>query len=127
MGSGVAKQLRAKYPDIYIDYLEGLAEYATEQLSPLGAVFLSEVSTTLVIANAITQEYYGKDGSKYVSYTALEYALEFVQKVAKASNAQVHVPYLIGAGLGGGDEKIILELVEKTMYNTDCILHHFNK
>jgi O-acetyl-ADP-ribose deacetylase (regulator of RNase III) len=127
MGSGVAKQLRAKYPEIYVDYLDGLEEYSTENLSPLGAVFLSEVRPTLVIANAITQEFYGKDGRKYISYTALEEALGFVQKVAMASNVVVHIPYLIGAGLGGGDEKTILEIVEKTMYNTDCILHHFNK
>ena len=38
MGSGVAKQLRAKYPEIYVDYLDGLEEYSTENLSPLGAV-----------------------------------------------------------------------------------------
>ena len=127
MGSGVAKQLRAKYPDIFMDYLSGLQEYKEESISPLGAVFLSEITSNLVIANAITQEFYGRDGQQYVSYQALEHAFKCVAGRASDMDLPVHLPYLIGAGLGGGDEKIILEIINKTLYNTDCTLHYWKQ
>jgi O-acetyl-ADP-ribose deacetylase (regulator of RNase III) len=127
MGSGVAKQLRAKYPEIYVDYLNHIESCKKDKMPVLGFVVYTQVSKDLHIANAITQEFYGRDGKQYIDYTAVLYALMRTARYANALQAQVHVPYLIGAGLGGGDEKTILEIIEKTMYNTDCILHHFNK
>jgi O-acetyl-ADP-ribose deacetylase (regulator of RNase III) len=125
MGSGVAKQLRAKYPQIFEDYVAHLELCKIEDVPVLGFVSYTQVSKELYIANAITQEFYGRDGKQYVDYEALSTCLTSVADLAQQWKMPVHIPYLIGAGLGGGDEKIILEIVEKTMYNTDCILHHF--
>jgi len=125
MGSGVAKQLRAKYPEIFLDYLDLLNTFKESKDSPMGKTMVSLVSKDLYIANAVTQEFYGRDGKQYVDYEALSTCLTSVADLAQQWKMPVHIPYLIGAGLGGGDEKIILEIVEKTMYNTDCILHHF--
>jgi O-acetyl-ADP-ribose deacetylase (regulator of RNase III) len=124
MGSGVAKQLRAKYPDIYLDYVHGISVASSNKENPLGQVYFSWVTPDLYIANAVTQEFYGRDGRQYVDYLALEQAVSKTVDFADRKNLPVHVPYLIGAGLGGGSEKIILDIFAKYQYN---IIFHYWK
>lgn len=124
MGSGVAKQLRAKYPEIFFDYVLGLKEYALQKLSPLGTLSVVPVSKTLKIVNAITQEFYGRDGVQYVSYVALETAFANIATRFDFTTP-IHIPYLIGAGLGGGDEKTILELIDKNLKDHEVHFHHW--
>lgn len=124
MGSGVAKQLRAKYPDIFVLYLQHLEDVKFQDLQPLGTVCYVPVTKDLVIANAITQEFYGRTGDKYVSYVALKLALEDVANCYGLS-VPIHIPYLIGAGLGGGDEEKILRIIETKLKNCDVHLHHW--
>lgn len=123
MGSGVAKQLRAKYPEIYYDYVEAFNVFKIMNINPLGQVVTVPVGKDLYVANAITQEYYGRDGRQYVDYSALDQCIQYCVEYASAKDLPLHVPYLIGAGLGGGDEKIILELFAKYQYN--IIFHHW--
>ena len=124
MGSGVAKQLRAKYPEIYNAYVKHLDNFKSKSCSPLGSVCFVAVHSNLIVANAITQEFYGRDGKQYVSYEALHKALADV--VDLAYGGTVHVPYLIGAGLGGGNEQKILEIFKSLNYENICF-HHLNR
>ena len=124
MGSGVAQQLRAKYPDIYMDYQESLWAMCIGKQNPLGQVVFSWVGPDLYVANAITQEFYGRDGRQYVDYLALEQAIDKTVGFANRKNLPVHVPYLIGAGKGGGSEKTILDIFLKYSYN---IIFHYWK
>lgn len=124
MGSGVAKQLRAKYPEIYVAYVKQLDNFKAKSLSPLGSVSFVLVHPGVIVANVITQEFYGKDGKQYVSYEGLYKALVDVVDVAYGST--IHVPYLIGAGLGGGSEQKIMKIFESLDYKYICF-HHLNK
>lgn len=124
MGSGVAKQLRAKYPDIFYRYCEHLNEHLDEDVNPLGSVCFVPVTTTLVIANAITQEFYGRDGKRYVSYDALRDCLKIIAEYI-VYDTPIHIPYLIGAGLGGGDEQTILQIIEAELLDYEVHLHHW--
>lgn len=123
MGSGVAKQLRARYPEIFHDYVATLEVIEAASTNPLGEIVATKVSKDLIIVNAITQEYYGRAGKKYVDYAALESCLSRV--AYKYSNSSIHIPYLIGAGLGGGDEKTILCIIETKLKDCDVHLHHW--
>lgn len=123
MGSGVAKQLRAKYPEIYLDYCESLQVMRVSKVNPLGQLIVSQVGINLFVANAITQEFYGRDGRQYVDYLALEQAIDKTVEFASRKDLAIHVPYLIGAGLGGGSEKTILDIFAKYQYN--IIFHHW--
>lgn len=125
MGSGVAKQLRAKYPDIFYRYCEHLNDRLDQDINPLGSVCFVPVTNTLVVANAITQEFYGRDGKQYVSYIALRESLKIVAELATARGISVHIPHLIGAGLGGGDEETILRIIETKLKDCDVHLHHW--
>lgn len=118
MGSGVAKQLRAKYPSVYESYSSALVDFGRHWL---GAVDFVRVSPTLVVANMITQQYYGNDGKKYVSYDALMLSMQTVLDQSKRFELDVHIPFMIGAGLGGGDLTTI-----KTIYEDCSKLHNKN-
>ena len=125
MGSGVAKQLRAKYPDIFTDYTNILRIFKDIGDAPLGCVIWTDISPQLVIANAITQEFYGRDGGKYVSYDAIDEAFKQVADSAKSLNMEINVPYLIGAGLGGGNAGIIEEIISANTQNLVVNFHHW--
>lgn len=125
MGSGVAKQLRATYPDIFTDYKALMDDFYKSGRSPLGQVAWSDISVDLVIANAITQTFYGKDGKKYVSYDALDAAFQRVASFAKASDLTIHIPFLIGAGLGGGNANIIQRIIEENTQDLEVVYHHW--
>lgn len=108
MGSGVAKQLKAKYLDMYLDYAEAIS---TGELT-LGMCQLVQVSRNLYIANLVGQADYGKDGKQYTDYTALDSAL--AQLARMKGSLPVHHP-LIGCGLGGGNWDMVSSLIEKNL------------
>lgn len=107
MGSGVALAVRQKYPKVYEKYNEEV------QLGflGLGDVQLVEVKENLLIANAVTQEFYGREKKLYVSYEAIRECFTTVFEVARGTKVPcVSIPK-IGAGLGGGDWEAILSII----------------
>ncbi len=113
--SGVAGQIRDKYPLAYEKYM-GMPK-------GLGQVGFVVIDNTRVIINCITQQYYGYDGKKYVSYEALEHAVDCINSMAKGSQllrghcgfpeAMTTVAFpLIGAGLAGGQWEMIANIIE---------------
>ena len=125
MGSGVAKVLRDKYPEIFKVYKEDL-DYGMGlgNVSWCHLYVGQEEQRNLHIASAITQEYYGGDGKKYVSYDAIDDAFNEIFGCAKEWDTTVCLP-LIGCGLGGGNwsvvEAIILSAADKNNYSKEMI------
>jgi len=110
MGSGFAKELVTKYPEIYDGYKNFCA-------SPnvLGKIYVSETKRGTYIFNCITQENYGKDGKKYVSYDAVDSCFFTIKHLMEPLNFnKIHMPK-IGAGLGGGNWDIISAIIESHM------------
>ena len=103
MGSGVAKTIRSKFPEEYIK------EYNLNGLH-LGQVIWAD-SNGKLIANGITQEFYGYNKNTYIDYNAINRVMWTVHDAAVALNFDVAMP-LIGAGLGGGSWKKISEIIE---------------
>lgn len=125
MGSGVAKQLRATHPDIFTDYRNLIDTFDKCGHTPLGRVAWSDISVDLIVASAITQDFYGRDGKKYVSYDALDAAFRQVASFAKTDGYTIHIPFLIGAGLGGGNANIILRIIEENTQDLEVVYHHW--
>jgi len=104
MGSGVAKSIRAKWPLAYERYHAFCKGYEGSRL--LGKVVIvnvapeSEPPNSLFIANAITQQNYGKDGKRYASPDAIADALVTTVAFAFALELPLFLPP-IGCGLGG--------------------------
>lgn len=103
MGSGIALQIKKKYPEAYDLYREAYEENGLG----LGDVVVKNVHDGKVILNAITQDGFGPD-KRHVHYGAITAAI--IQCMMNG------VPRLampkIGAGLGGGDWTVIEELLE---------------
>jgi O-acetyl-ADP-ribose deacetylase (regulator of RNase III) len=107
MNSGVAKLIRERCPKVFDEYSrvhksEGLA---------MGQVIWVEESTRRVYANAITQQFYGREPNhRYASYDAIALAFEEINHIM--GEMRVAMP-LIGAGLAQGDWQIISRIIER--------------
>ena len=111
MGSGVARIVRNNFPSAYYEYVR----HHDENELQLGQIIPVEVLPSRFIINAITQEFYGGDGKRYVSYHAIQIAFEQVRKFAQINNiTSINYP-MIGAGLGGGDWGEISKIIDEQL------------
>ncbi len=104
MGAGLARQIRTKYPQHYIDYLNH------EQ--KLGETVITKVTETLYIGGIFGQKFYGR-GIRYTDYAALEKGLTRAAAFADAQRLVLYIPYGIGCGLAGGDWKTVSEIIDR--------------
>lgn len=115
MGSGVAAAVREMYPQAFRDY-RAAYERQGHRLH-LGQIIWTRISTEpkLAVANAITQEFYGRDPNRvYADYQAIETIFTKLGHYARQWQVPVHFP-LIGAGLANGDWGIIEPIIEKAL------------
>jgi len=114
MGSGVAKIVKDQYFDAYKFYADQYDEHGLK----LGDVQFVPANGK-VIANAITQNLYGKDGKRFVNYEAVAECMSTINRVLKLSGeTRVAMPQ-IGAGLGGGDWNVIAAIIESEMIDVE--------
>lgn len=128
MGSGVAKQIRAKWPNVFDVYHLKHQVFGLE----LGSIIPVETADGKIIVNAITQDGFGQDGQQYVSYDAIERCFSLINDRAPSWEVTEIALPRIGAGLGGGDWKIIEDIITRTAKNYvpvvyDYIIHSDQK
>jgi len=123
MGSGVAKQIREKYPLAYMFYKKWCSD-CSESSRLLGKVQIVMVNNgdfrPMAICNLFAQDMYGYNGKCYTSYTAFQSCL-LELKESIPFGATIAMPYKIGCGLGGGNWDIISEMIEKTLGDTHTV------
>lgn len=114
MGAGIAKQIKDRYPGAY------LADSITEMgnIKKLG-YFTSYVhSNNFVIINAYTQVGFSLDTIN-VNYDAIKNVMRSINNIYKG--CKIGIPK-IGAGLAGGDWKIISNIIDNEMLDVDLTL-----
>lgn len=123
MGSGVAKAIRAEWPEVYeadCKTRKGsvikLGTYSTYSLP-------SESGQRKRILNAYTQYGFGRDGQKYVEYAAIKQVCKELAEYDLLKSDTILIP-MIGAGLGGGDWGVIESIFDFYLPNrvTCCVL-----
>lgn len=114
MGAGLAKQIRAMYPQVYNDYYK-LWSSTKQPYDLLGTNVLTEISDDLIIASGFTQPDYGscKD-YVYADYDAIKSVFEEVDLLAKNLDMPVYLPK-IGAGLANGNWDIISRTIKSVI------------
>jgi O-acetyl-ADP-ribose deacetylase (regulator of RNase III) len=113
MGSGLAKQVKEKWPECFEVYKNHLLFEAHAGHSCLGQVVPKMINENLIIANAITQEDYGREpGKVYVNYAAVGRCFTNIARVANDLQLPVHYP-MIGAGLAGGSWELIEQQIDR--------------
>lgn len=108
MGSGVARLIRQQYPDAYMEYRR---KYERDGLR-LGTI-IPVTYGDVVIVNAMTQDFYGRDSGVYVDYDAIQRCFAKTKQLIIESDhpfRELYMPF-IGAGLGGGDPHRILSIM----------------
>lgn len=120
MGSGVAAIVRRDYPEAYKAYV-----YHHEHVKPweLGDIQFA-YSNGKTIINAITQNFYGRTGDRFVDYDAVAKAMRDINRVLREMpmGRKVAMPQ-IGAGLGGGDWDVLAEIIEKELVDVQPVVY----
>lgn len=128
MGSGVAKAIREKWPEVFPRYRVFIAEIRASGRNPLGCTNFANVDPygdDKMIVNMITQEFYGRDGKQYVDYDAVRKCMNLLNRrvgMFSTSPHRVAMPK-IGAGLGGGDWEIISLIIEAESTNFQPVVY----
>lgn len=110
MGSGLAKQVREKYPQVFEEYKKKCHDYGSMNLGDCQWLF---VGHSRFIANIFGQDSYGRDRC-YTDYVALHKAFDSLYKLT-GSNVVVRIPYKIGCGLGGGNWNVVQDMINKCL------------
>lgn len=138
MNSGVAKALRDRFPGIYDDYIRELPSKKLGDAIQSFAYLKKGISgPPKFIANLLTQEFYGYDGSAFADLNAIKTSIEWVVDDHTRSVAlmaphdevqqllQIATPK-IGCGRGGlsweSDVRPIYEDIE-SRYNIEFIVY----
>ena len=105
MGAGIAKQIRAMWPQHYDDYM-------SKDLK-LGHIVRTKVTNYFGIMGIIAQDGYGRD-KRYTNYKAFKSCLIQIDKLHQGTpNVKIYMPFGIGCGLAGGEWSVISKLIEE--------------
>lgn len=124
MRSGIAKQIREKYPRAYDVYMASTEGYDPEDL--LGKIALCPVGGK-IIAHLFGQLNYGYDGQRYTSYDGLYDSLVKLKDIAKRHSKSVALPANLGSDRGGADWDIVLKMIEKVFDDYEVTIYTYNK
>ena len=126
MGAGIAKEIRARYPKVFEDYIAYYKSCYGRAEAMLGKCVLTKTEGPHHIASIFGQEYYGFQGC-FTVYPAFEQGfynlIDLIQlDPSLYKTKSIAVPYGIGCGLAGGDwniiEKILKEIFDRA--EIDC-------
>ena len=126
MGSGIAKQVREKYPVVYEKYKHHCDIYSPKALLGIAQfVGTQERHDTpfLGIFNLYAQEKYGYDGKQYTNYDAiykcLEKLKESIPENPKGEKYVVAIPYMMSCCRGGGNWETVYGFIEDILGNDE--------
>jgi Zn-dependent peptidase ImmA (M78 family)/O-acetyl-ADP-ribose deacetylase (regulator of RNase III) len=112
-GGEFAKALKERYPETQREFRAWVGEERSRLR--LGNVHFLEVTDALVVASMVAQHGYGPATEvPRVRYSVLRDCLKIVGNAARERQASVHMPR-IGTGGGGGDWRVIRELVDQVL------------
>lgn len=119
MGSGVAKALYTKYPQVKFEFHK-LAQIHDTPQKRYGGFQPVTITDELIICNSYSQMNYGFDKNvRYTNETLLINNLRRLDEYAKVHQLPAYVPECIGCGLGNGDWDTIKNYIE---HQTDIII-----
>lgn len=122
MGSGVARQVKEKYPEVYLQY-KTLCNSLENKEILLGYTQVIKVSDKpfRCIANIFGQLGYGYS-RRYTNYEAVYHGFERLNFMYD-DNVSFAFPYNFGCGRGGADWNIILKMMEVVFKNREIYIY----
>jgi O-acetyl-ADP-ribose deacetylase (regulator of RNase III) len=120
--AGIAKQIRYKYPSVYLDYMDNYSKYS------LGDIHISvaDENKYLNVIHAFNQSSIGRDPSRrYISYDAVFESFTKINTLCHVGNINTVYFPMIGSGLANGKWSIIEKIIETTLSkveNKNCCI-----
>ena len=115
MGSGIARQIRERWPEVYESYRDFYEECVYRNRGLLGKIDLAPIyNSDQTVINMFCQDKCGYDGARYTSYDAFATALYNITYQID-TGYKIGFPKNIGCGLGGGNWKVISALIEEIL------------
>lgn len=112
MGSGIAKQIRERWPIVFSSYRAYCDRHGRDDL--LGEIWGVRVSDDQWVVNMFAQDNFGYDGRRFTSYDAFTTCLTKMRD-RLPKDKTIGFPKNIGCGLGGGNWKVISTLIEEIL------------
>lgn len=109
MGSGVAKQIKNKWPVVFDLYHERVMCSNISAL--LGDVQYVDIGNNQTVVNMFAQADYGYNGKRYTSYDAFAQCLQCMSENIPEDKT-IAMPYKIGSDRGGANWNIISNMIE---------------
>lgn len=111
MGSGIAKIVKDRFPEVYQEYKNCPFN------NILGSITYKKIDNILYI-NAVTQKYYGRDVTRvYVDYDVVKTVMvEIITIAIEFGYNRVVFPF-IGGGLANGNREILLDIF-RSLFDT---------
>jgi O-acetyl-ADP-ribose deacetylase (regulator of RNase III) len=125
MQSGIALQVKEKYPEVYVAYKE--AEKLHKEVFQIRGLKLGTISSAKILNydskfgyNLHAQEFYGYGGKRYLSYEAIYTGLEFVRDdMSRRSLRTILFPFNMGCDRAGGDWNVVEAMIESVFKGTE--------
>lgn len=140
MGSGVAQQIRMKYPHVFIEYkkicsIDMLGKIQVIPCDPkllhttmnnqCGDIIHHPIGTQFIV-NAFAQSDFGYDGKQYTNIKALEQCFKSIYGLTRQrnnnSNATVAMPWKIGCYRGGANWDDVYQMIQDIFKHTQVEL-----
>lgn len=114
MGSGIAKEIRERFPTVYEKFRKSFLE-GKNKLGNIDVVHV--LGGHMTVVNMYSQNDYLPRGIRHTDYTAFKECINKIKQHFADSRTKISVgfPYKIGCGLGGGDWNMILYIIENEL------------
>lgn len=126
MGSGLAKQIRDRNPEIYLQYKRYCETHFKKEM--MGKVLCYPIGSFKYVCCIFGQSNFGRNKDVvYTDYKALEEGFCIVKDESIKNNWTIAIPYKIGCGLANGDWNIVLDIINRVFDNIDVTIYKYDK
>lgn len=123
VGSGIALQIKNKYPQVYSDYMRFYDKFGRDDL--LGRTVISrDDKSDIFIMSMFSQYRYGRD-KRHTDYEAMRMCFEFIKEQSDDCGMSISIPYKIGCGLAGGDWNVVYKMIEEVFEGCEVVIYKF--
>ena len=116
MGSGIALEIRNRFPEAYATFRKTFLN-GGNKLGAIDIVYETQDNKGIYICNMYAQAHYlprGVNHTDYIAFrTCLQKLKDGINQQFKDATIRIGFPFKIGCGLGGGNWNIVSKIIEE--------------